>query len=60
MCEVDQPSQSTVVNLGKKQKWCSFDFKFSRIHPAQIIFEFWIVYGHNIIDEPVIEIVPRC
>ena len=22
-CEVDHPSQSTEVNLGKKQKWCS-------------------------------------
>ena len=22
-CEVDHPSQSTVVNLGRKQKWCS-------------------------------------
>ena len=22
-CEVDQPSKSTKINLGKKQKWCS-------------------------------------
>ena len=62
-CEVDHPSQSTVVNLGKKQKWCSLWFlnlKFSRIHLAQIIIEFWAVYGHYIIDVPVSEIEPRC
>ena len=30
-CEVDHPSQSTVVNLGKKQKWCSLLCPLSQV-----------------------------
>ena len=30
-CEVDHPSQSTVVNLGKKQKWCSLWCPWSQV-----------------------------
>ena len=30
-CEVDHPSQSTVVNLGKKQKWCSLLCPWSKV-----------------------------
>ena len=29
--EVDHPSQSTVVNLGKKQKWCSLWCSWSQV-----------------------------
>ena len=37
-CKVDHPFQSTVVNQGDKV----LDLKFSRIHLAKIIFEFWV------------------
>ena len=30
-CEVDHPSQSTVVNLGRKQKWCSLWCPWSQV-----------------------------
>ena len=30
-CEVDHPSQSTEVNLGKKQKWCSLWCPWSEV-----------------------------
>ena len=30
-CEVDHPSQSTEVNLGKKQKWCSMLCPWSQV-----------------------------
>ena len=30
-CEVDHPSQSTEVNLGKKQKWCSLWCPWSQV-----------------------------
>ena len=30
-CEVQHPSQSTVVNLGKKQKWCSLWCLWSQV-----------------------------
>ena len=30
-CEVDHPSQSTVVNLGRKQKWCSLWCHWSQV-----------------------------
>ena len=30
-CEVDHPSQSTEVNLGKKQKWCSLWYPWSQV-----------------------------
>ena len=30
-CAVDHPSQSTVVNLGKKQKWCSLRCPWSQV-----------------------------
>ena len=36
------------------------DLKFNRIYLAQIIFEFWVVYGQYIIDVPVSEIQPIC
>ena len=40
---------------------CGFlDLNFSRIHLAQIIFEFWVVYGQYITDVSVSEIEPRC
>ena len=34
--KVDHPSQSTVVNLGKKQKWCSLwcPYTMSDLHNA--------------------------
>ena len=30
-CEIDHPSQSTEVNLGKKQKWCSLWCPWSQV-----------------------------
>ena len=62
-CDVEIEVMSFVVNgivkLTIPPIDSFLDFKFSRIHLAQIIFEFWVVYGQYIIDVPVSEIEPR-
>ena len=62
-CEVDNPSQSTVVNLGKKQKWCSLWCPWSRAQQDTSDpdnFRISVVLGKYIIGVPVSEIEPRC
>ena len=41
-CEVDHPSQSTEINLGKKQKWCSLCCPWSQVQQDATGPESWL------------------